>query len=91
MKILDAIIGGIGDRMGQIGDNLMDPMGMIDNAINSNEVLALMQDPKIFKLIWQQYKKRYQRFETDPFIIATNKKRLLDLANSKDSLSSLSI
>ena len=52
---------------------------------------SLMQDPKIFKLIWQQYKKRYQRFETDPFIIATNKKRLLDLANSKDSLSSLSI
>ena len=49
MKILDAIIGGIGDRMGQIGDNLMDPMGMIDNAINSNEVLALMQDPKNFE------------------------------------------
>lgn len=49
MKILDAIIGGIGDRIGQIGDNFMDPMGMIDNAINSNEVLALMQDPKNFE------------------------------------------
>ena len=49
MKILDAIIGGIGDRIGQIGDNFMDPMGMIDNAINNNEVLALMQDPKNFE------------------------------------------
>ena len=49
MKILDAIIGGIGDRIEQIGDNFMDPMGMIDNAINSNEVLALMQDPKNFE------------------------------------------
>ena len=52
---------------------------------------SLMQDPKIFKLIWQQYKKRCQRFDTDPFIIATHKKRLLDLANSKNSLPSLSI
>tara|TARA_Y100001973_G_C5169136_1_gene317966 strand:+ start:142 stop:471 length:330 start_codon:yes stop_codon:yes gene_type:complete len=49
MKILDAIIGGIGDRMGQIGDNLMDPMGMIGDAINDNEFLALMQDPKNFE------------------------------------------
>tara|TARA_B100000886_G_scaffold331131_1_gene282326 strand:+ start:247 stop:1053 length:807 start_codon:yes stop_codon:yes gene_type:complete len=52
---------------------------------------SLMQDPKIFKLIWQQYKKRCQRFDTDPFIIATHKKRLLDLATSKNVLPSLSI
>ena len=52
---------------------------------------SLMQDSKILNLIWQQYKKRCQRFDTDPFIIATHKKRLLDLANSKNSLSSLSI
>ncbi len=41
---------------------------------------SLMQNSQIFELIWQQYKKKLERENLDPFTMATYKKRLLNLS-----------
>ena len=41
---------------------------------------SLMQNSQIFELIWQQYKKKLERENSDPFIMATHKKRLINLS-----------
>ena len=49
MKILDAIVGGLGKRMDTIGEAVKDPMEYMSGILDKNEFLALMQDPEEFE------------------------------------------